>query len=253
MSLIECIKEYWDSRSSGFSDAILDDIDTSGAMIIDRISKYFESMDVHDVLDLGCGPGFYALMFGSRGLNVVGVDYSDKMIEQARQNAKDRGVEATFIKSDAQNLDLPDSSFDLVVSRDMFWCLENPEKAYSEILRVLRSGGMAIVSDGNYYLHLYDNRYAEMRKRMTSMKGPSTNDKHSRFNKDRVDFKIIEDVAKDLPLSRVQRPTWDIDVLGQLGCTDIEVHLRSRSLDAEAPHLVFSFDIVFTKGCDDDN
>ena len=241
-------------RSSGFSDAVMDDIDTKGDDIVRKIYGYLDGKEVRDVLDLGCGPGFYSLMFGSRGLNVIGIDYSDKMVEQATQNAKDRNIDAKFLKMDAQNLEFTDNSFDLVVSRDMFWCLEHPEKAYSEIIRVLRPGGVAIVSDGNYYLHLYDKRYLEQREKMKAMrdKDPSA-DKHSRFNKDKVDFGIIEKMAEDLPLSRVQRPMWDVETLGELGCKDISLHLRSRCTGEYTNYLVFSFDIVFVKRSDNDN
>ena len=146
----------------------------------------------------------------------------------------------------------PDSSFDLVVSRDVFWCLEHPEKAYSEILRVLRPGGLAIISDGNYYLHLYNEDYAKSRKAsMELMKSKAMKEGHDFFNKDRVDFKIIEEVAKELPLSREERPRWDVGTLCRLGCNDISLHVRNRRV--EESNLVFSFDVIFVKDDVDGN
>lgn len=41
--------------------------------------------------------------------------------------------------------------------------------------------------------------------------------KHMRFNKDNVDFGIIEKLASDLPLSKVHRPQWDVDTVSDLG------------------------------------
>jgi SAM-dependent methyltransferase len=253
MTLIEEIRDYWNIRSSGFSDSILYDMDNRSDKILEKMEDYLGDREIKDVLDLGCGPGFYALMFGSKGFNVTGIDYSDKMIEEAKRNASDRGVEATFLVMDAQNLDLPDSSFDLVVSRDVFWCLEHPEKAYAEILRVLRPGGMAIVSDGNYYLHLYNEDYAKGREEAKkAYSDRNVKSGHDYFNKDKVDFKIIEDLVRNVPLSHEIRPRWDVGTLCDLGCDDITVHIRHKR-HHEGKDLVFSFDIIFIKGDNDGN
>ncbi len=246
MTLIEEIREYWNLRSSGFSDFIRNDIDATTDKALQKMEDYLKGYEVKDVLDLGCGPGFYTMMFRNKGLNVIGIDYSEMMIEEARKNAAEKGIDADFRVMDAQNMVFPDSSFDLVVSRDVFWCLEHPEKAYSEILRVLRPGGLAIISDGNYYLHLYNEDYAKSRKAsMELMKSKAMKEGHDFFNKDRVDFKIIEEVAKELPLSREERPRWDVGTLCRLGCNDISLHVRNRRV--EESNLVFSFDVIFVK------
>ncbi len=244
MTLIEEIREYWDLRSSGFSDFIRNDIDVSAEKALEKMEMYLKGHEVKDVLDLGSGPGYYTMMFGNKGLNVVGIDYSEKMIGEARRNAAEKGINADFRVMDAQKMDFPDSSFDLVVSRDVFWCLEHPESAYSEILRVLRPGGLAIVSDGNYYLHLYNEEYARSRAMVSESSRPMKNG-HDFYNKDKVDFKIIEDVAKELPLSREERPKWDVGTLCDLGCNDITVHVRYRKNNES--NLAFSFDVIFMK------
>ncbi len=253
MSLIEEIKEYWNLRSSDFSDTILYDLDTTSNRALNKISGYIGDYQVKDILDVGCGPGFYTLTFASKGYNVIGVDYSDKMVDEARRNAESKGIDAKFMVMDAQAMDFPDSLFDLVVSRDMMWCLEHPESAYSEILRVLRPGGMAIVSDGNYYLHLYNDKYAKSRDfaRKNTPKEPIKGG-HEYFNKEKVDFKIIEDIAKDLPLSHEERPKWDVGVLCALGCKDITIRTRSRPM-TDDDNLVMSFDIIFIKEDKDGN
>ena len=249
MSLIEEIKEYWDLRSSDFSDSVLYDLDNSSDKIASRIDGYLSGHDIKDVLDLGCGPGFFTLALGSRGYRIVGVDYSDKMIAEARKNATDRNIDAEFAVMDAQDLGFLDSSFDLVISRNLFWCLEHPETAYREVLRVLRPGGMAIISDGNYYLHLYDEDYASSKRSDTERHAAEpAKDGHFHFNKNNVDFGIIENIARDLPLSREERPLWDVGTLMGLGCDDIKIHTYRRNGE-----LVMSFDIVFFKGDADGN
>jgi len=248
MTLIEEIREYWDLRSSGFSEFVNYDLDKGDGAIFHRIESYLSDHEVKDILDLGCGPGYYSLLFGSKGYNVTGIDYSGLMIEEARKNAKDRNVKVEFLVMDAQKLEFPDATFDLVVSRDVFWCLEEPEKAYSEILRVLRPGGMAIVSDGNYYLYLYDDRYAKAREqnKINRPKEPMKGG-HEYFNKGRVDLNVITELAKEMPLSREERPIWDVATLCHLGCRDITIHTRNWTPNDEQ-NLMTSFDIIFIKG-----
>ena len=214
-----------------------------------KMERYLEGHDVRDILDVGCGPGFYSMLFGSKGYRVTGIDYSDKMVEEARKNAKDRGVEADFRVMDAQDLQFPDGSFDLVLSRDVFWCLEHPERAYSEILRVLRPGGMAIVSDGNYYLHHFDEEYAESREEARKAFEASSKEMkggHYAFDDGKVDFKVIDDLSMHMPLSRVRRPVWDAGTLMELGCKDVTLHVRHARPYGDRD-LVFSFDVIFTK------
>jgi SAM-dependent methyltransferase len=250
MTLIEDIRDYWNLRSSGFSGSVLYDMDNRSDETMKKMERYLEGHNVRDILDVGCGPGFYSMLFGSKGYAVTGIDYSDKMVEVARKNAEDRGVDARFMVMDAQNLEFPDDSFDLVLSRDVFWCLEHPERAYSEILRVLRPGGMAIVSDGNYYLHHYNEDYARSREearkafeaKRSEMKGG-----HYAFDDGKVDFNVIEELAKEMPLSHEVRPYWDAEVLCGMGCKDVTLHIRN-SRQYGGKELVFSFDIIFYKG-----
>lgn len=210
MQLTDSICDYWDSRSSGFSDAVVDEMRERG----DDVACWVAGITgIHSgrVLDLGCGPGFFSIPLESAGYDVVGIDYSSEMVARATENAADAGVQPVFLRMDAQSMSFPNESFDMVVSRDVLWTLEHPEKAYSEILRILKPNGKALISDGNYYLHLYDPEYSQP-KRMDD-----ADNKHMRFNKDNVDFGIIEKLASDLPLSKVHRPQWDVDTVSNLG------------------------------------
>lgn len=57
---------------------------------------------------------------------------------------------------DGQNLEFADGTFDVVISRNLTWNLENPQKAYSEWQRVLKEGGVLLNFDANWYGYLYD-------------------------------------------------------------------------------------------------
>jgi SAM-dependent methyltransferase len=94
-----------------------------------------------DVLDVACGTGNAAVPAAERGANTTGLDITPELLEDARRNAADAGVEATFVEGDAENLPFEDASFDVVVST--FGCMFAPrhEVAAAEIARVLRPGG----------------------------------------------------------------------------------------------------------------
>ena len=196
-------------RSSGFSDAVVDEMRERGNSISEWISST-TGLKTGKVLDLGCGPGFFSIPLASADYDVVGIDYSYEMVARATENASRTGVQPVFMRMDAQSMTFADESFNLIVSRDVLWNLEYPEKAYSEILRVLKPGGKALISDGNYYLHLYDPDFSRPEGKYYS------DNKHERFNKDNVDFGIIERLAVDLPLSKVRRPQWDIDTVREM-------------------------------------
>jgi SAM-dependent methyltransferase len=63
------------------------------------------------VLDLGCGPGRHALALAERGIDVVGLDISERFIDLARQSAP---INATFVLGDAREMDF-DAEFDAAI------------------------------------------------------------------------------------------------------------------------------------------
>jgi SAM-dependent methyltransferase len=97
-----------------------------------------------DVLEYGCGPGSYAFFLAELGASVVGIDISTTAIEQARAAARERGAEGVeFRQLNAESLDLPDDSFDLVCGTGILHHLDL-DRAYAEIVRTLRPGGSAV-------------------------------------------------------------------------------------------------------------
>ena len=96
-------------------------------------------------LDIATGPGEPALsiarMVGPEG-HVMGIDLSERMVELATRIAKERRIgNVLFRTMDAEKLDLPDESFDLVTSRFGFQIFTNPEGVAKEAHRVLNPRG----------------------------------------------------------------------------------------------------------------
>lgn len=99
-----------------------------------------------DVLDLGCGTGAMSEMLGPMGARVTAVDLAPQMVEEARRRlAGTPGIER-IAAMDAQALDLPDASFDVVVAAlSLMFCPDHPA-AFAEVHRVLRPGGLLVMA-----------------------------------------------------------------------------------------------------------
>lgn len=97
------------------------------------------------VLDVGCGPGFYAEELTQRGAEVVGFDSSPTMVDLARQRVGERAE--IRVHDLARPLDwLKDESFDVAVLALVIHYIDDRRQVFREIHRVLKPGGHVIVS-----------------------------------------------------------------------------------------------------------
>lgn len=100
------------------------------------------------VLDLGCGPGHTALAFAARVAEVVALDLTPAMLDQARRLAAERGLtNLRFEHADASRLPFPDARFDVVTSRLSAHHVGDPAAMVREAARVLVPGGVFLLVD----------------------------------------------------------------------------------------------------------
>jgi ubiquinone/menaquinone biosynthesis C-methylase UbiE len=105
------------------------------------------------VLELGCGPGFYARALAQRfqGISVLGVDSSKELVKYARERATEKALHnCAFAWGDVLNLPQPDNSFSQLVASRLFTILSERERAVGEIFRVLNSGGKCFVAEPRF-------------------------------------------------------------------------------------------------------
>jgi len=107
------------------------------------IRRLIDPISPGRALDAACGTGRYARYLVQRGHRVSAVDMSAEMIEKARANAP--GVE--FKLGGLEALPFPDLHFDLIMCGLALTHLPEISKAISEIARVLRTGGTAVIAD----------------------------------------------------------------------------------------------------------
>lgn len=115
-----------------------------GVMFVPVSESLCESVELkagQKVLDVATGTGNTALAAARRFCKVTGIDIVPAWIERARHRAEAEGLPADFHEGDAEALDFPDESFDVVMST--FGCMFAPDqqKTAFELLRVCRPGG----------------------------------------------------------------------------------------------------------------
>lgn len=100
------------------------------------------------VLEVAPGPGFLSVEIARTGkYHVAGVEISKTFVEIERANAQAAGVEIDFRQGDAAHLPFEDNTFDFVICTAAFKNFGRPAQALSEMYRVLRPQGRALVID----------------------------------------------------------------------------------------------------------
>lgn len=223
-TLKEEIHAYWTQRAEGYSEYNQQEMaDARRSMwknkLLSLLEENFPGKKPEElkVLDVGTGPGFFALLLAEAGYQVTAVDVTEEMLKEAKKNTGIFAEKITWKLSDAQKLELGDCEFDAVFSRNVTWNLENPGQAYEEWVRVLKPGGLLCNFDADWYGHLYDEEkrsgYEKDRQRVE--------EKNLEDYYTGTDIERMEAIARQVPLSRQKRPPWDVEALKNAGLTEV--------------------------------
>jgi arsenite methyltransferase len=103
------------------------------------------------VVDLGCGAGndiFVARPYAGENGKLIGIDFTDEMLEKANKNKMKLGLEnVEFRKGEIENLPIDSNVADVVISNCVLNLVPDKQKAFSEIYRILNNDGHFCVSD----------------------------------------------------------------------------------------------------------
>ena len=153
--LKERVRAFWQAHPCGtkFTDAEIGTPEFFERVEAHRYEKEwhipaaaeFASTRGLSVLEIGCGMGTDGARFAKAGANYTGVDLTDAAVELARKRFQVSGLKGEFRVADAERLDFPDASFDLVYSHGVLHHTPDIEAAVREIHRVLKPGGRAMV------------------------------------------------------------------------------------------------------------
>jgi len=103
-----------------------------------------DDLDGLDVIELGCGTGYVSAWLARRGARPVGIDNSQAQLKTARAFQQEFGLEFPLLHGNAEDVPLPDASFDLAISEygASIWC--DPYRWIPEAARLLRPDGHLI-------------------------------------------------------------------------------------------------------------
>lgn len=106
-----------------------------------------------DILDVGTGTGFLALLLAALGHRVTGVDLSEGMLAIAREQAVTlvSAPQPSFIVGDAIAPPGEPGTYDVVASRHVLWTLTDLPRALANWRRLLRPGGQVVAIDGLWW------------------------------------------------------------------------------------------------------
>lgn len=136
--------ESWDAASRGYAEKISPSITQGYA---DELVEFLEVDSSSEALEVGAGSGALTETLAGQVRSLLATDFSPKMVELLRERM--RTITATNVTCevmDGQSLQVQDASFDRAASNFALMLFPDRVKAFSELRRVLRPGGCAVVS-----------------------------------------------------------------------------------------------------------
>jgi SAM-dependent methyltransferase len=157
----EAVKQ-WTTDPAGAFAARDDDLGTSESFRRIEAYRYREQPWMHEtfhfeayrgarVLEIGVGAGTDHVQFARAGADLTGIDLTPRSVELTSQRLEQEGFEPRVSVMDAEHLDFPDDSFDVVYSFGVLHHVSSPARAFSEVRRVLCPGGRFVGGLYNRY------------------------------------------------------------------------------------------------------
>lgn len=218
----ERVKNYWTRRAQDFGMVRRMELqDEISGRWLEEINKYIPKEKGLRILDVGTGAGYFAVLLAEEGHRVYGIDLTPAMIEEAKKLAGDRGMSIEFSVMDAQSLDFPEGSFDVVIARNLTWTLPKPEQAYGEWMRVLAKGGILLNFDADYgqEVQSMEENEPEASADASGFHIGVTQELRQESN----------EITKAMAISQNRRPDWDIAIIKEMGFLECQCDREAGS------------------------
>ena len=141
-------EEYWSKFAHGYDEGV--DYIVGKAIQQEIVKRLSEEYNLGDVVEFGCGTGYFTKVIAQNAECVIATDLSDEMLEVARTQLK-AFQNITIQKADCENVSFPSGKFDTVFMANVIHFIENPFEALQESYRILKDGGLLLLVDYTGY------------------------------------------------------------------------------------------------------
>ena len=141
-------EEYW----SKFANTIDEDAKYIVGEVIEQalIERLSGEGGLGELIEFGCGAGFFTKVLAENASHVMATDLSDEMLAVARTQLKD-WQNVIVEKADCEKTDFPSGKFGSVFMANLIHVIENPSIALMESYRILKDGGLLLIVDYTGY------------------------------------------------------------------------------------------------------
>jgi len=141
-------EEYWSKFAHGYDEGV--DYIVGKAIQQEIVKRLSEEYNLGDVVEFGCGTGYFTKVIAQNAECVIATDLSDEMLEVARTQLK-AFQNITIQKADCENVSFPSGKFDTVFMANVIHFIENTFEALQESYRILKDGGLLLLVDYTGY------------------------------------------------------------------------------------------------------
>ncbi|MFA5127376.1 MAG: methyltransferase domain-containing protein [Patescibacteria group bacterium] len=111
----------------------------------DKLFPLLGDVKSKKILDVGAGTGRTSVILAKMGAEVTALDVSEKMLKELKK----KNAKIKIVVGDAESLPFPDKSFDAIMSAFLIVHLKDPTHFFDEAYRVLKDGGLLVVTNIN--------------------------------------------------------------------------------------------------------
>ena len=139
---------YWSRFANNFNED--QTYVVGGAVQQGILEKLSGENDLGELIELGCGAGFFTKGLSANARRVTATDLSDEMLSEAKKQLKDY-QNVVVEKADCEKMGFPDGKFDSVFMANLIHIIENPSIVLRESYRILKDGGLLLIVDYTGY------------------------------------------------------------------------------------------------------